>query len=73
LAPDTEAVRAAVAAELADLIRREAEPEGGLYLSHIREAISLAAGEVDHALVSPVADVAAGTGEIITMGAITWS
>ncbi|RJX35673.1 MAG: baseplate J/gp47 family protein [Desulfarculus sp.] len=73
LTPDTTAVRAAVQAELADLVAREAEPSGALLLSHIREAISIAAGETDHSLISPAANVQAGAGEIITMGAITWS
>ena len=73
LAPDTAAVRAAVEAELKDLIRREAEPEAGLYLSHVQEAISLAAGEVDHSLISPTNNPQAGAGQIITLGEITWS
>lgn len=66
------AVRTAIEAELEDLIRREAEPEGTLLISHIREAISKAEGEEDHDLVSPAADVVAGTGELTVMGTITW-
>ena len=73
LTPDTEAVRAAVQASLAELFLRESEPEGELLISHIREAISLAAGETDHTLVSPTADQAAGAGELLTIGTITWS
>jgi uncharacterized phage protein gp47/JayE len=72
LTPDTDAVREAVEAELADLILRECEPESTLLISHIREAISLATGETDHTLASPVANVTAGSGEIITMGSVTW-
>lgn len=72
LNPDTAAVRAAVEAELRDLILREAEPGGTLYLSRIREAISVAAGEFDHVLVSPAADVVSATGHIATFGGITW-
>lgn len=72
LTPNTATVRAAVEAELADLIRREAEPGGTLLISHIREAISSAAGETDHVLSVPAADVAHGTGEIATMGVVTW-
>ncbi len=71
--PDTSQVRAAVQAELADLIQRESEPEGAILISHIREAISIAAGETDHTLMSPTANITAGPGQIITMGAITWS
>ena len=71
--PDTSQVRAAVEAELADLIQRESQPEGTLLISHIREAISIAAGENDHTLISPTDNVTAAAGEIITMGSITWS
>ncbi len=63
---------AAVAASLADLIRRQAEPGGTLLISHIREAISTAAGEHDHELISPAADVTHATGHIAVMGRITW-
>ena len=78
LTPDTAAIRAAVEAELADLLRREAEPEGGagegtILLSHIREAVSLAAGEADHVLVSPAANVTHTLGQIATMGTVTWA
>lgn len=73
VSPDTAAVRAAVEAELADLIAREAEPGSTLLLSHVREAVSTATGEADHAITAPAADVAAGPGELITLGGITWS
>ena len=53
LTPDTSDVRAAVEAELKDLFMKESEPSRSIYLSHIRAAISAAAGEVDHVLVSP--------------------
>lgn len=75
--PDSSAVRAAVAAELADLHRREASPrvgdQGGvLLISHIREAVSIAAGETDNVVSLPAADVTADQGKILTLGAITW-
>lgn len=73
LTPSTQAVRDAVAAEIADMIRREAVPGGTILLSHLREAISLAAGETDHVLVSPTASVAHATGQIAVPGTITWS
>ncbi|MCB2190358.1 MAG: baseplate J/gp47 family protein [Deltaproteobacteria bacterium] len=73
LTPDTTTVRAAVAAELADLIAREAVPGGTLLISHIREAVSIAAGETDHVITSPAADVTVLSGEITTLGDITWS
>ncbi|MDR2051149.1 MAG: baseplate J/gp47 family protein [Deltaproteobacteria bacterium] len=55
--PDTDAVRAAVRAELADLITREGLPDTVLYRSHIDEAISLAPGEVDHTLFEPAGNI----------------
>ncbi|MBF0248044.1 MAG: baseplate J/gp47 family protein [Alphaproteobacteria bacterium] len=73
LNPVTQTVKDAIEAELKDLIRREAEPGGTLLVSHIREAISIAAGENDHFLVTPAADVVSATGEISTFGDITWS
>jgi uncharacterized phage protein gp47/JayE len=65
-------VRAAVEAELKDLITRDAEPGGKILLSRMREAISIAAGEYDHVLNSPAADVTQATGQIAVFGAITW-
>lgn len=73
LTPATVAVKSEVEAELRDLIRREAMPGGTILLSHIREAISIAVGEYDHALVSPAANVTHQQHEIAVMGAITWS
>ena len=72
LTPNTAAVQAAVEAELADLLTRESTPGGTLLLSHIRQAISLAAGETDNVLVAPTANVVAAAGQMTTMGAITW-
>lgn len=75
--PATITVKAAIDASLRDLLLREAEPEGGsgegtILLSHIREAISLAAGETDHTLVSPTADIKLSIGQMATFGGITW-
>lgn len=70
--PTTATVRAAIEAELADLIRREAEPGSTVLLSHINEAISIAAGETDHTLVSPAANVTHAAHEMAVMGAVTW-
>jgi uncharacterized phage protein gp47/JayE len=72
ISPDTAAIRAAIAAELEDFFRREAEPEGGLALSRISEAISQAAGEFSHAIVSPTTNPDAGAGQLLTLGSITW-
>ncbi|RSU57183.1 baseplate J/gp47 family protein [Sphingobium yanoikuyae] len=73
LTPDTAEVRAAVAAELDDLIAREAEPAGTLLISHMREAISTAAGETDHVMSSPTANQTAGADAIFVLGTITWA
>lgn len=74
---DTADIRAAVEAELRDLLLREAEPERGngegtILLSHIREAISIANGENDHELSIPAANVTHTTGQMAVFGAITW-
>jgi len=72
LTPDTAAIRAAVEAELRDLLLRESEPGATILLSHIREAISLASGENDHVLAAPTANVTHAVGEMATFGTITW-
>lgn len=71
--PPSAEVRAAVEAELKDLFNREAEPGGTLLISHLREAVSLATGETDHVITVPAGDVAAGTGEMLTLGVVTWA
>lgn len=73
LTPDTTAVRAAVEAEIRDLLLREAEPGGTILISHLREAVSIAADETDNAFVSPSADVTHTTGRIAMPGTYTWS
>ena len=73
LTPDTTSVRGAVEAELKSLFMSESEPSGFIYLSHIRQAISEAADEVDHELVSPTLTPTAGKNELLTLGEIKWS
>ncbi|MEJ1411082.1 MAG: baseplate J/gp47 family protein [Candidatus Sedimenticola sp. (ex Thyasira tokunagai)] len=73
LSPNTQAVKDAIETEITDLIQREAEPGGTLLLSHIREAISIAAGEADHLLTNPAGDVTHTTGQIAVPGVITWA
>lgn len=70
--PNTSAVRAAVTAELADVLRREAKPGGTILVSHLREAISVASGESNNVLLSPIADVTHLPGEMPVLGSITW-
>lgn len=73
LVPDTPTVRAAVEAELADLLLRTSQPGGTILLSHIRAAISAAAGESDYVLGSPTANVTNTAGSMSTMGTVSWS
>lgn len=72
VSPDTPAGRAAIEAELRDLIRREGAPGGVLRLSREREAISRAAGETDHTLTSPTADLVCTSTQLPVLGSLTW-
>lgn len=72
LVPDTPATRLAVEAELLDLYRNEAAPGGTMLISHEREAISSAAGETDFVMTVPVANQTYATGQLPTLGVITW-
>lgn len=87
VSPDTPAIRAAIEAELRDLHDREATPGGtyynpatglpdtggGLLLTHIAQAISVAEGEFDHTLVAPAANITSSTGHMPVFGSITWA
>lgn len=73
LTPSTAAVKAAVEAELGDVLQREAYPGGTILLSHLREAISVAAGETNNVLTAPTADVTHTAGQMPVLGTITWS
>lgn len=66
-------IQAAVEAQLADLIQREAEPGKTLPLTRIHEAISQATGEYDHVINDPTGNVTHTTGHIATVGTFTWS
>ncbi len=73
ITPDTAAIRAAVEAELADLLYREGDPRGAtIYLSQMRTAIGTASQITDYTLSSPVADYTSATNKLPTMGTITW-
>jgi uncharacterized phage protein gp47/JayE len=73
ISPDREDVRAAVVAALRALIASEAVPGELLLVSHIREAISGAAGEHDHTLISPTADIDPGPSGLVVLGSIDWT
>lgn len=71
--PNTTAVKAAVEAELEDLLRREASPGAALPISRIRTAIGNADGLTDYTLTTPSATVSPSAGQLITLGVITWA
>lgn len=81
--PNTQAVRDAITQEIIDLFQREAQVSGAyktvgefydgkIPLSKLNEAISLAAGEEDHQVVSPANDISPTTSQIATLGNITF-
>lgn len=76
--PDNADTRTAVTAELTDLLARVAEPgdgagRGTVLLSSIRTAIGVAEGVTDYTLTVPSADVVPTTGQLPTVGVITWT
>lgn len=73
LSPDTAAVRAAIVAEIAGQIRRDAIPGGTIRRSRLDEAISRATGEAFHTLVSPTGDVTHDPTDIAIAGTVTFS
>ena len=70
--PDNAATRAAVIEELEDLIITQGVPDGVLYLSQIKEAISSATGEVDNIVESPTDNIILTKLQIAKMGVVTW-
>lgn len=72
VAPNTPAVQAAVTAELADFLARDAQPGGTIYRSRLSETISLAEGEFSHALELPDGDVTPPPGHIASLGTVTF-
>lgn len=73
LSADTPAIRAAVTAELAAQIRRDAAPGGTTRRSRLIEAVSRATGEEYHSMIVPSADVAASAGTIHVLGTVTFA
>lgn len=71
--PDTAATRAAIEAELRDLLRRTAEPGSSVLVSQIRVAVGTAEGVTDFTVTAPAADVTHTTSQIATMGTLTWN
>lgn len=73
LDPNTQAVRDAVEVEIRDLLAREAALGTNLLISHVREAVSLAAGEHDHTVIAPSANVAISANQIAVAGAFAFT
>ncbi|MDU9391532.1 baseplate J/gp47 family protein [Pseudomonas sp. zfem002] len=71
--PDSSAVRRAVEGALIDMHNRESELGATLLETHIGEAISGAAGERDHKVLSPIGDVPATANQLLTYGGVLWS
>jgi uncharacterized phage protein gp47/JayE len=72
LSPDTPAIRAAIEAELADTLRRQAEPGVLLSRSWIAEAVARAVGERRHRLVLPADDVPHAVGHMPVLGVVSY-
>lgn len=74
ITPDTAATRAAVTAELEDLLRRDTiEPGGVLLFSQVEIAVGTAAGVTDFEVTSPNADTNYSTGQLPVMGTVTFT
>jgi uncharacterized phage protein gp47/JayE len=72
LAPDTPDTRAAAIAEIADAIVSEAVPSATFPRSKLWEAVSRAAGERSHEIVTPATDVTQPIGRIFVPGAVSF-
>ena len=72
LTPATAEVKAAVEAEMADMILRNQEPGKAVPVSKTWEAVSIASGESSHQIVSPSDNFFLGVGEIPVLGEITY-
>jgi uncharacterized phage protein gp47/JayE len=75
LTNDTAVVRAAIATEFANMLKRRAAPSGAGYTisrSWIAEAVARAAGENSHDLTVPADNTAIAAGSLATPGAITY-
>jgi uncharacterized phage protein gp47/JayE len=73
LNPATQAVKDAVIAELADFFARDAEPGGTIRVSRLREAVSIAAGELWHDLLLPSENITVGPGGLPVLGLVSWA
>ena len=74
--PNDAATQAAITRALTDLFRTAAveggNGEGTILISHIHESVSTSSGEADHQLISPTSNITVSSGEIATLGTITY-
>ena len=73
LQPDTPEVRAAIEAELRDMLFRRGTPGATIYRSWIWEAISIAAGEDRHSVAVPASDTSHSAGTLPILGTVTYA
>ncbi len=74
ITPDNLTVRTAAKKALASLFKKEAEPGGTIYLSHVHAALSAASGETDHKITLPADDIVAQSDSFIpVLGEVTWT
>jgi uncharacterized phage protein gp47/JayE len=72
LTPDSLEIRAAITAELQDMIRHDTAPGKTLALANYYLAIGNSPGVRQYRLIEPTADVTCEEGEIITLGPISF-
>lgn len=72
LNPDSAQTRAAVISEIDDFFARDAQPGGIIFISRLREAISIAAGETWHDLQLPELNIQAAAGSLPVRGDVNW-
>ena len=65
-------VKAAVQANLEDMLRRDATPGGTIYKNIVIENVLATPGVFNASITVPSGDVTTTSGEIVTMGTITW-
>lgn len=70
--PDTADIRSAITAELRDFIKDNGNPESLIYKSQLNEVISGSAGEIDHVMTEPAANISVAENEVAVLGDITW-
>jgi len=78
IVPDNADTRAAVTAELVDLMTRVAEPgdgvgRGTILVSAVRTAVGVAEGVTDYFVATPGADFIPATGQLPVVGVITFT